>query len=222
MRTQRTENREQRTAGTKSASALCSLFSVFCSRRASRGFTLIETLVAITVLITALVSPMLLTERALTSAYYARDQITAYYLAQEAIEQVRQVRDHNIMLNLQGNTTNLFAGIRTDGVPFRVDATVTDPSQSPFSDCASINSTTHLCTDPLKTDSTVYGYGGALSQNTKFIRSVVACYVQQGGDCTSAPSGEVRVTVTVSWTSTIGSDRSFTISEDMYRWVNSS
>src|SRR3989344_5745503 len=63
----------------------------------SRGFTLIETLVAVTLLSVAITAPMSLTTRSLAAAYYARDQITAFHLAQEAIESVRHARDHNIL-----------------------------------------------------------------------------------------------------------------------------
>ena len=48
-----------------------------------RGFTLIETLVAISLLMVAIVAPMSLTARSLATAYYARDQITAFHLAQK-------------------------------------------------------------------------------------------------------------------------------------------
>ena len=50
-----------------------------------KGFTLIETLVAVSLLTVAIVAPMTLTARSLSAAYYARDQITAFHLAQEAI-----------------------------------------------------------------------------------------------------------------------------------------
>ena len=64
---------------------------------ASRGMTLIETLVAISILAVAIVAPMTLTMQSLSSAYYARDQVVASNLAQEAIESVRAVRDGNIL-----------------------------------------------------------------------------------------------------------------------------
>ena len=62
-------------------------------QKTSRGFTLIETLVAVSLLAVVIVAPMSLTTQSLSSAYYARDQMTAFHLAQEAIESVRSVRD---------------------------------------------------------------------------------------------------------------------------------
>ncbi len=62
------------------------------------GFTLIETLVAISVLLVSLAGPLSIASQSLQSAFYARDQITAFYLAQEAVEYVRAVRDQNYLV----------------------------------------------------------------------------------------------------------------------------
>ena len=91
----------------------------------NQGFTLLETMVAVTLLTIAIVAPMSLTTQALGSAYYARDQITASYLAQEGIEAVRSVRDANILLNSVGTNVDLLTGLPATaylGVPFTIDA----------------------------------------------------------------------------------------------------
>ena len=59
-----------------------------------RGLTLVETLVAISILTIAVVGPLGIIAQALHTSYYTRDQMTAYYLAQEAIEYVRNIRDN--------------------------------------------------------------------------------------------------------------------------------
>ncbi len=59
-----------------------------------RGLTLVETLVAISILTIAVVGPLGIIAQALHTSYYTRDQMTAYYLAQEAIEYVRNLRDN--------------------------------------------------------------------------------------------------------------------------------
>ena len=58
------------------------------------GLTMVETLVAISILTIAVIGPLGIIAQALHTSYYARDQITAYYLAQEAIEYVRNLRDN--------------------------------------------------------------------------------------------------------------------------------
>lgn len=68
------------------------LISVSPSR--SRGFTILETLVAISILVLALTAPLAIVAQALQSSYYARDQVTAYFLAQEAVEFLRNKRDN--------------------------------------------------------------------------------------------------------------------------------
>lgn len=61
------------------------------------GFTLIETLVAIAIIMLAVAGPLVIAQKGISSAVYARDQITAAYLAQDAMEYVRFVRDNNLL-----------------------------------------------------------------------------------------------------------------------------
>lgn len=61
------------------------------------GFTLVETLVAISILLVAIMGPMTIAARGLQSAFYAREQITAFSLAQEGVELIRAIRDQNAL-----------------------------------------------------------------------------------------------------------------------------
>jgi len=58
------------------------------------GLTLVETLVAVSILTIAVIGPLGIIAQALHTSYYTRDQMTAHYLAQEAIEYVRNLRDN--------------------------------------------------------------------------------------------------------------------------------
>jgi type II secretory pathway pseudopilin PulG len=58
-----------------------------------KGLTMVETLVAISILTIAVIGPLGIIAQALHTSYYTRDQMTAHYLAQEAIEYVRNLRD---------------------------------------------------------------------------------------------------------------------------------
>lgn len=70
--------------------------------KAVRGFTLVETLVAISILMVAVASPLTITQKGLASAIYAKDQIIASYLAQDAIEYLRNVSDRNVASGAPG------------------------------------------------------------------------------------------------------------------------
>ena len=59
----------------------------------NRGFTIIESLVAIAILIVAITGTMTAVQSGISSYTYSKDQIAAFFLAQEAFEQVRNMRD---------------------------------------------------------------------------------------------------------------------------------
>ena len=59
------------------------------------GFSLIETLIAVSILMIAIAGPFALVQAGLFSSIHQRDQVTATYLAQEAIEYIKNVRDGN-------------------------------------------------------------------------------------------------------------------------------
>lgn len=65
------------------------------SKNKNRGFTLLETIVAVAILSLAITGPMVIAEKGIDTSIYARDQVTAFYLAQEAVEYVRNIRDTN-------------------------------------------------------------------------------------------------------------------------------
>ena len=173
--------------------------------KSCKGFTLIETLVAISLLTIAIVAPMSLTAQSLSSAYYARDQITAFYLAQEAIEALRSVRDANILKVSQGTAANLldtFAS--TIGQPFTID-TRTNAMVLCGGTCP-----------PLQTDATkeFYGYSASGWTDTIFTRTVTAAFIP-------GTINEVKITVLVQWTTPKSFQvKSFTISDNLYRWIN--
>jgi prepilin-type N-terminal cleavage/methylation domain-containing protein len=68
-----------------------------------QGFTLVETMVAVTILAFALIGPFTAIQSALVSSYVARDRLTAASLAQEGLEYVRSVRDNNYLAGREWN-----------------------------------------------------------------------------------------------------------------------
>lgn len=64
-----------------------------------RGFTIIETLVAVTILMISIVGPLTIAQKSLMASIYARDQVTASFLAQDIIEKIKNDKSNALLLN---------------------------------------------------------------------------------------------------------------------------
>ena len=62
----------------------------------NKGFTLLETLVAVAILMVAIVGALSLVSRGLSAAFVAKDQVTAFYLTVEAVEDIKNWRESNM------------------------------------------------------------------------------------------------------------------------------
>jgi prepilin-type N-terminal cleavage/methylation domain-containing protein len=71
------------------------------------GFTLLETLVAITLIVVAMSGPFLSAERAFIAALDAKNRMIASYLAQEGVEYVRMLRDTTYLEAVEDGVSNL-------------------------------------------------------------------------------------------------------------------
>ena len=68
------------------------------------GFSLVETLVAITVLLIVIVGPMTIITSTTRSTSFARDQVIAFFLAQEGAELAQKARDDIILDAFDGGS----------------------------------------------------------------------------------------------------------------------
>ncbi|MDD5535412.1 MAG: prepilin-type N-terminal cleavage/methylation domain-containing protein [Candidatus Pacebacteria bacterium] len=95
-------------------------------RFSKKGFTLVEALIAMSVLIIGIFSGFVLVTRALYNAAVIQDRLTASFLAQEGVELVRQIRDTNFIKILDNESDNWRDGLE-DG-NYIVEAKIRDGS----------------------------------------------------------------------------------------------
>ena len=76
----------------------------------TKGFTLVEALVAISILMIAIASPLSIAQKGLSSAVLSRNEMTASFLAQDGIEAVKNIRDQIALKETSGDWIN-----RSDG-----------------------------------------------------------------------------------------------------------
>ncbi len=163
----------------------------------THAFTLLETLVAISVLMMSLLGPFAIAQQSLRSAYYARDQVTAFYLAQEGIEFVRAVRDQNY---LSGAPWLDGIGDACTGVPCTVDYPNFVYAPCPQGVCP-----------PLKVSATGGLFNHESGDTSAFTRSVMLTQSPTNPD-------QMIVSVTLSWRSA-GVSRTFTLEERLFDWL---
>lgn len=83
--------------------------------KSNKGFTLLETLVAIMLFVVALSALLALVKDSVTSATYNKNELVATYLAQEGIDYVRNMRDEIVHVN--GGPWSDFVSSLTSSVP---------------------------------------------------------------------------------------------------------
>jgi prepilin-type N-terminal cleavage/methylation domain-containing protein len=164
------------------------------------GFTLVETLVAIAILSLSVMSASMAVQNSLSTSYYARDEVVAFNLIQEAVEYIRNMRDSNGLANISsvssgGAGVNWLNGISfnaSDPCYFGKYCTV-DVSQTTLATCPTSGVATSCPYLNQNSQSGLFGYtSGGSWIATKFKRTILISPV--AGD-----ANEVYLTVTVSW-----------------------
>lgn len=146
-----------------------------------KGFTIIETLVAITVLMIAVAGPLVVASKGLFGATLSKNQMTASYLAQESMEFIKNARDNNLSVG-----ANWLTGLSGCTSSSPCDASAIDGLQS--------NCGVNPCRIYIGTN----GYGHDSSKPASAFSRWF--YIHAPGTTDSCPgSGECGVTVETYW-----------------------
>ncbi len=184
----------------------------------NRGFTLVETLVAVSVFSFSVLGLLVLLANGVANTAYAKKKAAASYLAAEGVEYVRNLRDTYVLYS--GNPATGWSSFKSklsaascsgaNGCYFddrNVSFTDTTLPMTDLTFAACANST---CTNaPLLYDSTSGKYGYVSGSTSGFSRKINM--VQLSAD-------EVRIFSTVYWTQGSGTYSSV-FSESLFNWV---
>ncbi len=166
-------------------------------RIARDGFTLVETLVAISILLLVIIGPMTIASRGMQSAFYADEQTTAVYLAQEAIESVQRLRDNNALEVYEPGGSSSDTWEWLSSLPLACtgnNGCDLDLSEGGYRTCSGSNCVLKKYVGADSQDF-VYGYGnGPDWEVTPYTR-----IIKIEPDVTPGLNA-VKVTVTISWT----------------------
>ena len=161
-----------------------------------RGFTVVESLVAIMILLLAITGAASAIQTGISSYIFSKDQFIAFYLAQEGFEQIRNIRDEN-GLKGQDWLTNLAPCFGADGC--YIDILLPNPLPVACgTNCPVIRQSSV---------SGFYGYDGSWN-TTIFNRRIKMQTIN---------SEEVSVVVTVDWSKGIV-NRQFKARENLLNW----
>lgn len=187
------------------------------------GFTIMETLVAIFIILLAITGPMVFTQNGLRTAFVARDQITAFYLAQDAIEFVKNKKDDNGVeyLNTGTYSPSWLVGL---GYCMSPNWCTVDTFNSDIENCSDGTlepgcfGQTPSQDVPLKIldEAIDYGDNGLMghegSQDSIFARQIQIEEIR--------PDAEAKVTVQIRWQTNEGLGyREITVQENVTNWL---
>jgi len=167
-----------------------------------RGFTILETLVAILILMLSITGPLVFTQNALKIAFVSRDQISAFYLAQDAIEYIKNTRDDNI---LDGNDNWLF-GLSNcqDSGGCTLDTIDNDIVGCPNGDGCSLDDQLQKYSDG------TFGIGSG-GEDSGFSRLVTINEISS--------DVEAEVTIEIQFITNTGANRTVVVKEYIYNWA---
>ncbi|MBI4101527.1 MAG: hypothetical protein HY443_01005 [Candidatus Nealsonbacteria bacterium] len=167
----------------------------------NKGFTLLESLVAIFFLTTGIAGAFILVNQTAVSSQLIESRLEAVYLAQEGIEFVRNARDANFLKIYNGTASDWLEGLRDCQAGCERD--YDDSAFTPFS------------SQYLKVNGGFYGYDSG--ENTVFKRKIIISEFTELDDPPDGIDDRIKVSVEVSW-SERGSPHKIILQDYIYKW----
>ena len=168
-----------------------------------RGFTIVESLVAISILVLVITGTASDIQTGISSYILSKNQVISFYLAQEGFEQIRNMRDHN---GLKSQDWLIGISVNSGDPCYFGNACTVDPVNS--------NVPTRCPSGPgscpvLRQDASTGFFGYTLTwPETVFRREIVLTQVN---------ANEISILVTVDWSKGLVS-RQFRARENLLNW----
>jgi prepilin-type N-terminal cleavage/methylation domain-containing protein len=184
----------------------------------NKAFTLIETIIAIFILVIAVTGPMAAAQNSLKASFLARDQVVAFYLAQDVIEYVKNQRDRSVLGSpskklidsslgyVRGKNSNTYKIYSIDSSGSSSNCDTINPNNNTISDAKETGS----CANPLKRNNDGY-FRIDGNDDTKYRRLVSVKEIRDD---------EYEIVVEVMWDQNLFlTERKVTVQENIFDWL---
>ncbi len=197
------------------------------STQTKNGFTLLETLVAVSLLMLSIVGPLTIAQKSVKTSTYTKNRTTAYYLAQDAMEFLRNVRDTNSLRGFDWNRLLLAYSpcISSDPNSRCILETLVSPSvvvTNPGTNPQTGNYIIRQCVAtycPKLTFFSSFGYFGFLPIQDGTVESQFRREISIVPLNTSPDSRELLIRIDVIWYEGIlGGEKKISLYDEVYDW----
>lgn len=190
------------------------MYKIFLQKKNKRketGFTLVESLIAITILMISVAAPLNLAGKGLVAADLAQRQIIAFYLAQDAAETIINLKTTN-KLNLDGIMHGMNGNVTASSDCTGTNGCAIDTVAATVQACVSANCATRGRL--YKSTNGVYTHTAPSGNFSGFTRYVK----MQPITVTAGVDEEVEVITTVWWLSSTGDTQTYTLKNNIANW----
>ncbi len=176
------------------------------SLNSSKGFTVLESIVAILILSLAVSGAFAAVRQGLSQGILAKDETKAFYLAQEAVEAIRNQRDANRLASIDSDTVMPWLTVISGCVDSVCKVDATGPGGQYISPCGSDwSSCPPLRQDP---NTFLYSYDSDLPESG-FTREVKIVKVNDD---------EIKIIVRVTWSKGVIINK-FEAATSLFNWI---